>query len=83
LHILDTFAAAARRSLIEDSSEAIILGCAGLSDLVDPLRQILGAPVIEGVAAALTMAEGLVAQSLRTSRVNTWARATRPPQAVL
>lgn len=83
LHLLDTFAAAARRSLIEDSSEAIILGCAGLSDLVEPLRQILGAPVIEGVAAALTMAEGLVAQSLRTSRVNTWARATRPPQAVL
>ena len=50
-----------------------MLGCAGLADLVAPLRKALGVPVIEGVAAAVVMASGLVAMGLRTSRANTYA----------
>jgi allantoin racemase len=74
LQLLDRFVAEGRLALENDAAEAIILGCAGLADLVGPLERALGVPVIEGVAAGVTMAEGLLAQSLGTSRVSTWAR---------
>ncbi len=72
-HLLDVFAAQGRRAIEEDTAEAIILGCAGLTDLVAPLQAALGIPVIDGVLAAVTMAEGLLAQGLTTSRANTFA----------
>lgn len=36
----------------EDGCEAIVLGCAGMTDLADRLSVIHGIPVIDGVAAA-------------------------------
>lgn len=78
LHLLEAFVDEARRAMAEDSAEALILGCAGLADLVGPLRQRLGIPVIEGVAAGVALAEGLVSQRLDTSRVGTWARQSGP-----
>lgn len=77
LHLLDVFIAEARAAMAQDGAEAIVLGCAGLTDLVGPLRQRLGVPVIEGVSAAVTIAEGLLAQRLATSRVGTWAQRAR------
>ncbi|RFA18166.1 aspartate/glutamate racemase family protein [Subtercola boreus] len=74
LHLLDLFVAEGRRAIADDRAEAIILGCAGLADLVAPLASALGVPVIEGVSAAVTLAEGLVAQGLTTSRALTWGR---------
>jgi allantoin racemase len=61
-------AAEARRAIKEDNAEAIILGCAGLADMVGPLSAELGIPVIDGVLAGLKFAEGLVATGLRTSK---------------
>ncbi len=69
--------AEARRALDQDHAEALILGCAGLSELVAPLEADLGVPVIDGVLAGLKMAEGLVAAGLRTSKRSTYA----PPPA--
>lgn len=77
IHLLDAFVAESRFALAEDA-EAIVLGCAGLADLVEPLHHALGVPVVEGVAAAVVIAEGLVSQRLTTSRANTWARASSP-----
>lgn len=74
LHLLDLFIAEAQAAIRDDSAEAIVLGCAGLADLVEPLQSVLGIPVIEGVSAAVTVAEGLLAQRLTTSRISTWAR---------
>jgi allantoin racemase len=71
-HLLDAFAEAARTA-IGDGSEAVVLGCAGLADLVQPLSEVLGVPVIDGVAAAVGVATGLVAMGLTTSRANTLA----------
>jgi allantoin racemase len=76
-HLLDVFLEQARRAVEEDPAEAVILGCAGLSDLVAPLQQALGMPVIDGVLAAVTMVEGLLAQGLTTSRVGTFAAPER------
>jgi allantoin racemase len=77
LHLLDTFVTEGRRALHEDGAEAVVLGCAGLTDVVAPLHDALGVPVIEGVAAAVTMVEGLLAQGLTTSRAATFAAPER------
>lgn len=78
LHLLDAVAAESATALATDGAEAIVLGCAGLADLVGPLTERLGVPVVEGVAAAVTMVEGLLAQRLSTSRAATYAPADRP-----
>ncbi len=66
--VYDAFVAEARAAIRDDGAEAIILGCAGLAPLVAPLRDALGVPVIEGVAAAVKMVEGLVTLGLATSK---------------
>lgn len=76
-HLLDQLAAEANAALTEDGAEAIVLGCAGLGGLVDELQKRLQVPVIDGVNAALTMAEGLLRQGLTTSRRSTFARPER------
>ena len=57
-----------RRALAEDGSGAIVLGCAGMTDLAAALAHELGTPVIDGVVAAVKFAEALVALRLGTSK---------------
>ncbi len=57
----------------EDRAEAIVLGCAGMADLAARLTRQHGLPVIDGVAAAVTLAEGLVRLGLKTSRLGGYA----------
>lgn len=57
----------------EDRAEAIVLGCAGMSSLCDRLRQATGIPVIDGVTAAVKLAEALVGAGYATSKVNAYA----------
>ena len=58
-----------RRAIAEDRAEAICLGCAGMGTLECEVRDGLdGVPVIDGVAAAVKMLEGLVGLGLHTSR---------------
>lgn len=56
----------AAAAVADDRAEAVVLGCAGLAELVEPLTDRLGVPVIDGVAAAVAMVEGLLAQKLTT-----------------
>ncbi|OAI82274.1 Asp/Glu/hydantoin racemase [Rhizobium sp. GHKF11] len=56
----------------EDAAEAIILGCAGMSSLCDRLRDATGVPVIDGVTAAIKLAEALVGAGYNTSKVNAY-----------
>ena len=76
-HLCDLFAAEGAAAIAEDGAEAIVLGCAGLSDLLAPLAEALGVPVIDGVLAGVGMAEGLLAQGLTTSRACTYAAPER------
>jgi len=66
-----------KRALAEDGAEAIVLGCAGMTDLVRELEQSVGAPVLDGVACAVGLAETMVRIGLKTSKRNTYA----PPLA--
>jgi allantoin racemase len=52
----------------EDKSGAIVLGCAGMTDLTRFLEERLHVPVIDGVAAAVKFAEALVSLGLKTSK---------------
>ena len=61
-------------ALAEDGAEAIVLGCAGMTDLAHDLERMAGVPVLDGVAAATTLAESLVRLGLRTSKRNAYAR---------
>jgi allantoin racemase len=73
INLLDAVAEQGRQAIRDDAAEAIVLGCAGLAALTAPLSERLGAPVVEGVAAAVKMVEGLLAQRLSTSRISTYA----------
>ena len=63
----------AQNALRTDRSAAIVLGCAGMADLCDALQQRLGVPVIDGVAAAVKLAESLVSLRLATSKLGDFA----------
>ncbi|MDM0115859.1 aspartate/glutamate racemase family protein [Variovorax sp. J22R133] len=57
-----------RRALEEDGSDTIVLGCAGMADLCEHISDVLGVPVIDGVAAGTKLIESLVGMRLATSK---------------
>lgn len=63
-----------KRALDEDGAEAIVLGCAGMADLCAEISAAINAPVIEGVTAAVKLAESLVALGLGTAKRGDYAR---------
>jgi len=65
--------ASSRAALQHDRSGAIVLGCAGMADLCLRLQNELGVPVVDGVAAAVKLAEGLVGLGLGTSKQGDYA----------
>ncbi|WP_454435455.1 aspartate/glutamate racemase family protein [Thauera mechernichensis] len=57
-----------RRAKTEDGIGAIVLGCGGMADLTDEIREAVGLPIVEGVTAAVKLAESLVSLRLGTSK---------------
>ena len=57
----------------DDRAEAIVLGCAGMTDLVHDLSIRFGLPVLDGVACAVALCEGMVRIGLSTSPVGGYA----------
>ena len=57
-----------RRARDEDNIGAIVLGCGGMADLTEQISDAVGLPVIEGVTAAVKLAEALVGLGLGTSK---------------
>ena len=65
--------AEARKAVEEDHAEVICLGCAGMAGLEDAITSELHVPVIDGVGAAVRLAEALVGLGLKTSKISTYA----------
>jgi allantoin racemase len=65
--------AEARVTLREDNVDAIVLGCAGMAELCEWLSQEIGVPVIDGVTAAVKLAEALAGGGFRTSKAGAYA----------
>ncbi len=66
----------ARIAVEVEHAEVIVLGCGGMAGLDEAITKELGVPVIDGVGAAVKLAEALVGLGLRTSKVSTFA----PPE---
>ncbi|HEY8547281.1 MAG TPA: aspartate/glutamate racemase family protein [Acidimicrobiales bacterium] len=73
--VMATLRAHVEAALADDGAEAVVLGCAGMADLAGELAVAYGVPVVDGVAAATTFAEALVATGLTTSKVGAYAAA--------
>ena len=63
----------ARIAVEQDHAEAICLGCAGMAGLEQAITAELGVPVIDGIGAAVRLAETVVGLGLATSKVSTYA----------
>ncbi len=57
----------------QDGAEVICLGCAGMAGLDEAIHQATGAPVVDGVRAAMLLVWGLVRTGLRTSKRRRYA----------
>lgn len=65
--------AEAVRAVSDDRAEVICLGCGGMAELNERVAARTGVPIVDGVAAAVTIAESLVRLGLTTSKVRTYA----------
>ena len=70
---LDKLNTGIEKTILEDNSEAIILGCAGMSNLAKDLELNHGLPVIEGVSSAVVLTEGLINLQIKTSKIGSYA----------
>ena len=70
---LDKLNKGIEKTILEDNSEAIILGCAGMSNLAKDLEINHGLPVIEGVSSAVVLSEGLINLQIKTSKIGSYA----------
>jgi len=71
----------AELAIRDDKAEVICLGCGGMAGLDEQIRQRTGVPVVDGVTAAVTIAESLVRLGLSTSKIRTYAT-PRPKQVI-
>jgi allantoin racemase len=65
---LGAMIATGKRLRDEDGADVLILGCAGMAHLRDPVQQATGLPVVEPCQAAVALALGKIALSLSHSR---------------
>jgi allantoin racemase len=70
---VDAIVAQARVAVETDHAEVICLGCGGMAELEAKVRAATGVPIVDGVRAAVTIAEGLVRMGLSASKVRTYA----------
>jgi allantoin racemase len=75
----DRISAEIGRAVAEDRAEAIVLGCAGMTDLANRLQDAHGLPVLDGVTCAIGLAEAMVRLGLRTSRLGGYAPPVERP----
>lgn len=65
----------AAEAVDRDRAEVIVLGCGGMADLSSAIVDRCSVPFVDGVAAAVKLAESLVGLGLSTSKVRTYAPA--------
>lgn len=66
-------AAEIARARHEDGAEAVVLGCAGMTEMCARLSDMTGMPVIDGVAAAVRLAEAMAGMGYATSKLGSYA----------
>ena len=59
---------ACREAVVQDGSDAVVLGCAGMADMCAHISAEIGVPVVDGVTAATLTVQSLVTMGLRTGK---------------
>jgi allantoin racemase len=65
--------AEAAKAITEDGADVICLGCAGMAGVTGAISAKLGVPAIDGVAAAVALAQSVVGLGLSTSKAGVYA----------
>lgn len=71
--LVDAMLTEAHRAIEVYGAEALVLGCAGMAGIARQLESELCMPVVDGVAAAVSMVEGLVRAGHHTSKLATYS----------
>ena len=70
----------AARAIADDGADVICLGCAGMAGVTSAITAKLGVPAIDGVAAAVALAQAVVGLGLSTSKVGVYAPGPANPR---
>jgi allantoin racemase len=70
----------AARAVSEDAAEVICLGCAGMAGVTAAISAKLGVPAVDGVAAAVALAQALAGLGLTTSKAGAYAAGPENPR---
>ncbi|MGW6929245.1 aspartate/glutamate racemase family protein [Lentzea sp. NPDC054927] len=70
---LDVVTAACARAVEEDGADAVVLGCAGMTDWAGLIAAAIGVPVVDGVQSAVLTVQALVEMGLRTGKRDEFA----------
>ncbi len=70
---LEVVTAACARAVEEDGADAVVLGCAGMTDWAAPIAAEIGVPVVDGVQSAVLTVQALVEMGLRTGKRDEFA----------
>ena len=71
----------AERAVAEDGADVICLGCAGMAGVTAAISAKVGVPAIDGVAAAVALAQAVVGLGLSTSKVGVYAPGPQNPRS--
>lgn len=70
----------AGRAVTQDGADVICLGCAGMAGVTAAITEALGVPAVDGVAAAVGLAQMLVGLGLSTSKAGAYAPGPENPR---
>jgi allantoin racemase len=71
----------AARAVNEDGAGVICLGCAGMAGVASAIASKVGVPAVDGVAAAVALAEAVVGLGLSTSKAGVYAPGPDNPRS--
>jgi len=71
----------AAKAVAEDGADVICLGCAGMAGVTAAITAKLGVPAVDGVAAAVALAQALVGLGLNTSKAGVYAKGPDNPRS--
>ena len=71
----------AARAVNEDGADVICLGCAGMAGVAAAIASKVGVPAVDGVAAAVALAEAVVGLGLSTSKAGVYAPGPDNPRS--
>jgi allantoin racemase len=71
----------AAKAVAEDGADVICLGCAGMAGVAAAISSKLGVPAVDGVAAAIALAQAVVGLGLSTSKAGVYAPGPENPRS--